>query len=121
MVNYQLGLHSEYLKIENLHQLSKGKLIQQVVNQELVTLDHLNIRKHTFWVREEKGTTSEVDIVYPYKQNLIPIEIKSGATGTLKSLHEFMDRCDHTSAIRIYAGPLTINQLVSRKGKNTTY
>ena len=117
LVNYQLGLHSEYLKIENLHQLSKGKLIQQVVNQELVTLDHLNIRKHTFWVREEKGTTSEVDIVYPYKQNLIPIEIKSGATGTLKSLHEFMDRCDHTSAIRIYAGPLTINQLVSRKGK----
>lgn len=117
LVNYQLGIHSEYLKIENLHQLSKGKLIQQIVNQELITLDHLNTKKHTFWVREEKGTTSEVDIVYAYRQNLIPIEIKSGASGTLKSLHEYMDRCNHSLAIRIYAGPLTIDQLVTRNGK----
>ena len=117
LLNYQLGIHNEYLKVENLHQLSKGKLIQQVVNQELITLDYLNTKKHTFWVREEKGTTSEVDIVYPYKQFLVPIEIKSGASGTLRSLHEFMDRCDHRLAVRIYSGPLALDLLTTRKGK----
>jgi len=48
---------------------------------------------------------------------LIPIEIKSGATGRLRSLHEYMDRCDHDVAVRMYAGKLSIDKLKSRKGK----
>lgn len=117
LVNYQLGLHQELLSINDLHQSSKGKLVQQIVNQEIKSLDYLPGSKRAFWVREEKGASSEVDIIYAYKNLLVPIEVKSGASGTLRSLHEFMDRCPHNFAVRIYGGKLSINELSTSKSK----
>ena len=117
LVNYQLGIHKELLTISDLHDSSIGKLVQQVVAQEIKSKNYLPEEKQSFWVREERGTTSEVDMIYPYQNMLIPIEIKSGATGRLRSLHEFMDRCNHHYAIRIYGGQLSINQLETRKAK----
>jgi len=43
--------------------------------------------------------------------------IKSGKTGTLRSLHQFMDRCPHQYAVRLYAGPLEIQQAATPTGK----
>lgn len=80
-------------------------------------MDYLSGGKRAFWVREERGTTSEVDIVYPFRNMLIPVEVKSGASGQLRSLHEFMDRCPHAYAIRIYGGKLGIDELSTTKGK----
>ena len=117
LVNYQLGLHQELLRINDLHQSSKGKLVQQIVNQEIKSTDYLPGNKNAFWVREERGTSSEVDIIYPYKNMLIPIEVKSGASGTLRSLHEFMDRCPHHFAVRIYGGKLSTDEITTTKGK----
>lgn len=117
LVNYQLGLHQELLTIQDLHQSSKGKLVQQIVNQEIKSLDYLPGSKRAFWVREERGASSEVDIVYPFRNMLVPIEVKSGASGTLRSLHEFMDRCPHDFAVRIYGGKVGIDELTTSKGK----
>lgn len=118
LVNYQLGLHQELLTLNDLHQSSKGKLVQQVVNQEIKSLDYLPGSTRAFWVREERGTSSEVDILYPFQNMLIPIEVKSGARGTLRSLHEFMDRCPHHFAVRVYGGKLSVDELKTTKGKN---
>ena len=118
LVNYQLGLHQELLTVKDLHQSSRGKLAQQVVHQEIKSQSHLPGIKRAFWVREERGTTSEVDMVLPFKNLLIPIEIKSGASGTLRSLHEFMDRCPHQFAVRVYGGELRVDKLTSRNGKS---
>jgi predicted AAA+ superfamily ATPase len=117
LVNYQLGLHQELLSIHDLHQSSKGKLVQQIVNQEVKSLEYLPGSKRAFWVREERGTTSEVDIVYPFRNMLIPIEVKSGASGKLRSLHEFMDRCPHEYAVRMHGGKLGIDTLTTSRGK----
>ncbi len=117
LVNYQLGLHQELLTINDLHMSSKGKLVQQIVNQEIKAQQNLPGQKRAFWVRESRGSTAEVDIVFAYRGMLIPIEVKSGATGTLRSLHEYMDRCDHGYAVRIYGGDLSIDEMNSRTGK----
>lgn len=42
--------------------------------------------------------------MYAYQKWVIPIEIKSGATGSLRSLHQFIEVADHPFAIRIYGG-----------------
>ncbi len=118
LINYQLGLQQELLTIKALHQSSRGKLIQQIVNQEIKAQEYLPGSKRAFWVKESRGSTAEVDIVYPYQHMLIPIEVKSGSTGTLRSLHEFMDRCDHQFAVRIYGGTLHISDLKTRNNKN---
>ncbi len=117
LLNFQLGLHKELLTISDLSDASRGKLVQQIVLQELKSINYLPDKKLNFWVREEYGTTSEVDIVYPFNNMLIPIEIKAGATGTLRSLHEFMDRCEHTYTVRFYRGKISIDTLKTTKGK----
>ncbi len=117
LVNYQLGLHQELLTLHDLHDSSRGKLVQQIVNQEIKAQFYLPGVKRAFWVREERGTSSEVDIVFRYKNMLIPVEVKSGASGALRSLHEFMDRCPHHFAVRIYGGELKTDELHTTKRK----
>ena len=46
------------------------------------------------------------------------MEVKSGATGKLKSLHIFMDRAPHTIAIRLYSGKFQIDKLTTVSGKS---
>jgi predicted AAA+ superfamily ATPase len=70
-----------------------------------------------FWVKENKGSTAEVDYIYPYEGLIIPIEVKSGKEGTLKSLHSFMDIAPHDMAIRLYAGEVMITEAVTPNGK----
>ena len=43
-----------------------------------------------FWLRESKGAQAEIDFVVQFGSNIIPIEVKAGASGTLRSLHTFM-------------------------------
>ena len=117
LANFQLGIQKELLTLHDLNDSSRGKLVQQLVMQEMKSIQYLPSQKLHFWVREEHGTASEVDIVFPYKKYLIPIEIKSGASGSLRSLHEFMDRCNHNYALRFYAGKISIDELITRKGK----
>lgn len=56
-------------------------------------------------------------MTYKWKQFLLPIEVKSGAKGSLKSLHEFMDIAPHTLAIRFLGNRLSIEQAKARQGK----
>lgn len=118
LANFQLGIQSELLTLKDLNDSSRGKLVQQVVVQEMKSIQYLPAQKIHFWVREEHGTSSEVDIVIPYKSLLIPIEVKSGASGSLRSLHEFMDRSNHPYALRFYAGNISVDNLKTRKGKS---
>lgn len=69
-----------------------------------------------FWTRE-KNADAEVDLVYPFKGKVIPIEVKSGAKGHLRSLHEFIDRADHSLGLRISSNPLKIEDAMTRSGK----
>ena len=120
IINFQLGLLSELLLVDDLNDAYRGRVLPQIIMQEIVSSQIQHTKKISFWVREERGTSSEVDIVIQFKDKIIPIEVKSGASGSLKSLHEFMDRCEHTHAIRMYAGPMTIDTIKTTKGKSYT-
>jgi uncharacterized protein len=56
-----------------------------------------------YWLREQKGSAAEVDYLIQYRDKIIPIEVKSGSTGSLKSLHLFMALKKHQIAVRINA------------------
>ncbi len=59
---------------------------------------------------------AEVDYLVKHNSKLIPIEVKSGATGKLKSLHLFMDMAPHKMAVRCYSGPLSITEVETAAG-----
>ena len=46
-----------------------------------------------------------------YKGRIYPIEVKSGSTGRLRSLHSYIDNSDCTCAIRLYSGKFSIDEL----------
>ena len=67
--------------------------------------------------QEKAQSNAEVDLLYAYNKWVIPIEIKSGNTGSLKSLHQFIEAVDHPYAIRMYAGAFKLEKAVTPNKK----
>jgi hypothetical protein len=70
-----------------------------------------------FWVREKKTSVAEIDYLFPFDGKLIPVEVKSGSEGKLRSLHLFMDAAPHNIAVRFYAGQVSITKASTPSGK----
>ncbi|MCP4353523.1 MAG: hypothetical protein GY795_49365 [Desulfobacterales bacterium] len=68
-----------------------------------------------FWIRK-KGV-AETDFLYPFKDMIIPVEVKSGRTGKLKSLNLFMENSHHPYAVRVYSGKISIDPVQLPSGK----
>jgi predicted AAA+ superfamily ATPase len=117
LLNYCVGLQGHFFKFEDLHSFYQGTLAEHIVGQELSALDMDRPQKMSFWVREQKQSNAEVDFLIPYKQYLIPLEVKAGKTGTLRSLHRFIDSANHAYAVRMYAGPLQQEESKTPAGK----
>ncbi len=116
IVNYSLGVQADMLMMNDFSNAYLGAIIPHIITQELISLNTEFTKDVHFWVREKSQSSSEVDLVYTYSDKIIPIEIKSGATGSLKSLHQFIDRASHNYAIRIYGGKFTIENAVTPSG-----
>ncbi|MEA3466032.1 MAG: DUF4143 domain-containing protein [Thermodesulfobacteriota bacterium] len=71
--------------------INQGAIAEQFIGQHLQAMlaDKPN-RELNYWLREGKATNAELDFVIAIGGEIVPIEVKSGATGTLKSLHQFM-------------------------------
>src|SRR5690606_21478567 len=116
LINYTLGIQAQLLGMDDLSNALKGAIIPHLITQEVISLHKITNTKSNFWILEKKQSSSEVDMVYPLDDKVIPIEIKSGATGTLRSLHLFMDKTNHPYAIRMYAGEFKIENLTTLEG-----
>lgn len=110
LVNYALNIQAEMLKLDDFSTLYKGAIIPHIIYQELIAEDNITNNELNFWVREAKNSSAEVDLVIRYKNLVIPIEIKSGKVGKLKSLHSFIESVDHNIAIRVYGGEFSIEK-----------
>jgi uncharacterized protein len=110
LVNYFSGLQKALYTANEIDKVAEGNIVEHIVGQELKALSSNVMNKLHFWTREEKQSNAEVDYVYPFLDYLIPIEVKSGATGRLRSLHLFMDKAPHPYAVRVYSGKLTVEK-----------
>jgi uncharacterized protein len=117
LINYAVGLQKEIMRTKDLNSVYQGAMIEHLVGQELLANRFTVSNTLHFWVREKTTSTAEVDYVMAYEGLLIPIEVKSGKEGKLKSLHLFMDAAPHTMAVRFYAGTLSITLATTPKGK----
>ncbi len=70
--------------------VNEGKLAEQFVGQHL--LQPLDPPQLTYWLREQKTANAETDYVTSSGNRVVPIEVKAGKSGTLKSLHQFAAR-----------------------------
>ena len=117
LVNYSTGIQADMLALKDLNSAYKGAVIPHLITQELISIQSGSANAPNFWVREKAQSNAEVDLLYVHKQMVIPIEIKSGATGSLKSLHQFIDVANHAYAVRMYAGEFRVEQAVTQNKK----
>lgn len=68
--------------------VNEGKLAEQFIGQHL--LNPQEGPQLTYWLREAKSANAEVDYVISSGNRIIPIEVKAGTSGSLKSLQQFV-------------------------------
>jgi hypothetical protein len=117
MLNYSVGIQKEILGTEDLSNVYQGTMIEHIVGQELLAKQYSALHGINFWVREKAGATAEIDYLYQFESKLIPIEVKSGTEGRLRSLHLFMDMAPHQMAVRFYAGDVDITPITTPEQK----
>ncbi|MBT3804502.1 MAG: ATP-binding protein [Desulfobacula sp.] len=117
MLNYFSGFQKDLFGANSIDSVYQGKIAEHIVGQELIAVETSPLFKLYFWNREKKQSNAEVDYLIQYEGLLIPVEVKSAATGRLRSLHQFIDRAPHKYAVRIYSGKLEINQIKTLNGK----
>lgn len=111
LVHRAMRLDLEHLLQEDLMLLNRGSLAEQFVAQELLAYsDRHELRPLFYWAREKLGSSAEVDFVIQDGANIIPLEVKAGTTGRLRSLHLFREEKKSSIAIRISQYPLSFQE-----------
>lgn len=90
--------------IKSLALNNQGGVSEQIVGQMLRTL----FAPYTppalyYWQNEKTGSEAEIDYLVQQGAKCIPIEVKSGKTGRLRSLHHYMALRKLSLAVRIHA------------------
>ncbi len=95
-----LHLTSNQIREQLIDPFYRGGLLEAFVGQELLASDVYSRNPLFFWIREVKGASSELDFLVPVDQGIVPIEVKSGSHGSLKSLHQFLSRSSYHTGVR---------------------
>ena len=81
----------QVLDSKNLLADFKGQIAEQLVGQELLVQRSGSENEQLyFWQRAERGSSAEIDFLLSRDGQIIPIEVKSGPSGRLRSLHLFI-------------------------------
>lgn len=80
---------------------NKGPMAEMVAGLEILHYKTPNIRHDLFyWLRMAKNSPAEIDYLVTYKQQVVPIEVKAGMQGGMKSLWLFMNEKHLDNALR---------------------
>lgn len=98
-----LGLSLHQLRsVSEISMINSGGMAEQLVGQLLRTVTPAYIPPSIYyWQRGKKGAEAEIDYIIQHENQVIPIEVKAGTTGALKSLHQFMKEKKKTIAVRV--------------------
>ena len=105
LLNLSLGsiqqISEEILTATETDLVNKGKISEMIAGLEIIKHMPNTLRHEMFyWVRMEKNSQAEVDYIEPYNGHILPIEIKAGTQGGMKSLWHFMRTKNLQYAIR---------------------
>ena len=111
MMNYICGNDWTFLKSFPDHELvNEGAIAEQFIGQHLLSA-HVFSPSLNYWVRQAKTSNAEVDYVISHGPLIIPVEVKSGKSGSLKSLQQFTTRKNTPLAVRFDLNPHSIQEV----------
>lgn len=97
---------------ENLAPGIRGGLAEQLAAQQLQLISGSFTREgHLFHWRREGGRSGEIDYLLELDGAILPVEVKSGAAGSMKSLHQFMHDKGLPLALRLDRNPPSLQAM----------
>ena len=118
LMNYSVGIQAEYFRDIRLADVYRGILAEQMVWQEMLSQSRRELKVPLFWVRGKKQSNAEVDFVYAENSRMLPVEVKSGKDGSLRSLHQLIIQSDIPLAIRLFDQPYSLLNAVTPAGND---
>ena len=92
--------------------VNEGRLAEQFAGQQLLAgLGRDQRPVLHYWLREGRKTNAEIDFLVEAAPAIIPVEVKAGASGTMKSLHQFMSLRKPPFAMRLDLNPPSLSRV----------
>lgn len=92
-----LGVQSSIVLDMPVMQINSGSVAEQFAAQEILAMaDPYAEPELFFWAREARNSSAEVDYLVQIDGTVFPVEVKAGATGTLKSMKLFLSKYPNT-------------------------
>ena len=110
LVNRICGL--DLVGAEELITVNEGALAEQFVGQQLLSGNKpFEDPQLFYWAREARSANAEVDFVISRGQEVLPVEVKAGKSGTLRSTFQFLREKNRRRAVRLYMGEAALETL----------
>lgn len=91
LIYRHFNIEAQTLLKEDLVLLNKGALAEQFVGQELIAASRPVIKEELYyWQRDYPRSSAEVDYIVSIGTQCVPLEVKAGKTGRLRSLQIFL-------------------------------
>jgi len=72
--------------------VNKGEIVEAFVGQELLVYsDPIAKNRLFYWRKDNRNSHAEVDYLVQIKEQVVPIEVKSGTSLRIKSMHAFLN------------------------------
>ncbi len=84
--------------------INEGALAEQFIGQHLIHVGG-EAPRLCYWLRESKSANAEVDYVISRGNWILPVEVKAGKSGSLKSLQQFALQKKMEMAVRFDLNP----------------
>ena len=100
------ALHLNVLALgkQDLTLVNGGAVAEQFVGQHLLySGPRYEAPVLHYWTREARNAAAEVDYLMAPALQVVPVEIKAGTTGSLRSLHQFLNEKQRDFALRFNA------------------
>jgi predicted AAA+ superfamily ATPase len=112
LMSSSLGIKLTELTTDNNVMINQGALTEQFIGQHLLyNRPYYEKPELFYWNREVKSSSAEVDYLWTINSSIIPVEVKAGKTGSLKSLQVFISEKRSTLALRFNtSSPVFSNQ-----------
>lgn len=109
--------------LDDVQLINSGSIAEQFIGQHLLELLAASPnRELTYWLREGRSSNAEVDFVVALEGRIVPIEVKAGGRGSLRSLHQFVGEKRVPMAVRFDSNPPSIQAVSAtiRTGDRST-
>ncbi|MEA3449346.1 MAG: AAA family ATPase [Bacteroidota bacterium] len=92
---------ADFVLSDQLNIINKSNIVEQYIGLEYVKYCHAFTKPELYyWHREKRGSSAEVDYVFEINSQIIPVEVKSGMQGKMKSLFMFLEMKNQPFGVR---------------------